>query len=541
MAAAIGNCVHVAGVLRFLNLARQVGYETVFLGPAVQIDRLLEAVEQQQPDMVAVSYRLTPEVGARLLAELCTKVEDKGLRQRRFVFGGTPPVAEQAKRIGLFEKVFSGDEPPDEVLAYLQGETQAGKAPQWGDTLLERVALKAPYPLLRHHYGQPTVAATVKGAEQIAEAQVLDVLSIGPDQNAQEHFFRPEEIQPQLDGAGGVPLRSAEDLRAIYEATRGGNYPLLRIYSGTRDLVQWAELAVDTIHNAWGAIPLCWYNTLDKRSERPPPQSIAENLAAMRWYAERGIPVECNEAHHWSMRDAHDTVGVVAAYLGAYNAKAVGARTYVAQYMFSSPAATSPAMDLAKMLAKIELIESLHDKNFSSIRQTRAGLLSFAPDLHVAKGQLAAATVVQLAIEPQIVHVVGYSEGDHAATAPEVIESCRIVHGVIHNCLTGMPNMLSDQLVQERKEELVAEAHVLLEAIGSLGAGSTDPLTDPQVLARAINVGLLDAPHLAGNADAAGKLVTAPIDGAIRAIDPESGELITEKERVAIIMQGMGE
>ena len=41
LAAALGNCVHVAGVLHFLNLARQSGYETVFLGPAVEVDRLI--------------------------------------------------------------------------------------------------------------------------------------------------------------------------------------------------------------------------------------------------------------------------------------------------------------------------------------------------------------------------------------------------------------------------------------------------------------------------------------------------------------------
>ena len=541
VAAALGNCVHVAGVLSFLDLARQVGYQTIFLGPAVDVDRLVAAVQEHQPEMVAVSYRLTPEVGGRLLRELKAKLQDCGLTDRRFVFGGTPPVAQEAERVGLFEKVFGGDESPHEVLAYLKGEAQEETTQRWGDTLQERVARQAPYPLLRHHYGQPTVEATVEGARQIAEAQVLDVLSIGPDQNAQEHFFRPDEMKVELDGAGGVPVRSAGDLRAIYEATRCGNHPLLRIYSGTRDLIKWAELAVDAIHNAWAAIPLCWYNTLDGRSNRPPEQSIAENLAAMRWYAEHDIPVECNEAHQWSMRHAHDTVAVVTAYLGAYNAKAAGAHTYVAQYMFNSPAPISPVMDLAKMLAKIELIEGLHDERFSSIRQTRAGLLSFAPDLQVAKGQLAASTVMQLAINPQIVHVVGYSEGDHAATAPEVIESCQIVHGVIHNCLTGMPEMVDDCAVQERKQELVAEAQILLEAMQSLGDGSADPLTDPQVLARAIKIGLLDAPHLVGNPDAAGQLVTAPVNGAIRAIDPDSGESLSEQQRVSLIMSDMEE
>ena len=184
------------------------------------------------------------------------------------------------------------------------------------------------------------------------------------------------------------------------------------------------------------------------------------------------------------------------------------------------------------MLAKIQLIESLHDHDFTSLRQTRAGLLRFAADMDIAKGQLAASTVVQLAIEPAIIHVVGYSEGDHAATANEVIESCRIVHGVVRNCRTRMPEMTADPTVQERKEELSSDANLLLEAIKSLGDGHGDPLTEPEVIAQAIEIGLLDAPHLAGNPDAAGKLTTAPVDGAIRALDPESGEVLTEQESI---------
>ncbi len=532
VAGALGNCVHVAGVLSFLNLARSVGYETAFLGPATSVAEFVSAIEKHRPELVAISYRLTPQVARTLISELQQSLSERELLDRRFVFGGTPPVAQVAKKSGLFERVFSGEDGPEEVLAFLRGEEREGGQEGWGDTLLERVANKQPYPLLRHHYGQPEVSTTVQGARQIAEAEVLDVLSLGPDQNAQESFFRPEEIVLEQSGAGGVALRSPDDLEAIYEATRTGNYPLVRIYGGTRDLIKWAELAVETINNAWGAIPLCWYNTLDGRSDRPPRQSIAENQQAMAWYAQRGIPVECNEAHQWSMRDAHDTIAVVAAYLGAYNCKAVGADTYIAQYMFNSPAATSPVMDLAKMLAKIELIESLHDDGFTSLRQTRAGLLSFAADMDIAKGQLAASTVVQLAIEPVIIHVVGYSEGDHAATASEIIESCQIVHGAIRNCRTDMPDMLSDSAVQERKEELVSDANLLLADIKSLGMGQSDPLTEPEVIAQAIEIGLLDAPHLCGNPDAAGKLTTAPVDGAICALDPESGNVLTEQERI---------
>jgi hypothetical protein len=50
---------------------------------------------------------------------------------------------------------------------------------------------------------------------------------------------------------------------------------------------------------------------------------------------------------------------VVAAYLSAYNARAFGVGDYIAQLMFNSPPGLSDAMDLAKMLAVIALIEPL--------------------------------------------------------------------------------------------------------------------------------------------------------------------------------------
>src|SRR5262249_14187167 len=59
--AAIGDCVHVAGVVNFLNLAEELGYRTVCLGPAVSLDTLLANVEDLDPALVAVGYRLTPE------------------------------------------------------------------------------------------------------------------------------------------------------------------------------------------------------------------------------------------------------------------------------------------------------------------------------------------------------------------------------------------------------------------------------------------------------------------------------------------------
>ena len=42
--ASVGNCVHVAGVAHFLNLAEDEGYDTLFLGPAVSVDKVIECI-----------------------------------------------------------------------------------------------------------------------------------------------------------------------------------------------------------------------------------------------------------------------------------------------------------------------------------------------------------------------------------------------------------------------------------------------------------------------------------------------------------------
>jgi methanogenic corrinoid protein MtbC1 len=42
VAAALGECVHVAGVTKFLRLAEAAGWRTIFLGPAVPVERVLE-------------------------------------------------------------------------------------------------------------------------------------------------------------------------------------------------------------------------------------------------------------------------------------------------------------------------------------------------------------------------------------------------------------------------------------------------------------------------------------------------------------------
>lgn len=510
VAGALGECVHVAGVMNFLRLAEAAGWRTVFLGPAVAVEALLEAARREQADLVGVSYRLTPETGERLLGDFAEAADDLRSAGVRFAFGGTPPIAERARAMGFFEQVFDGTEPPDAVLAYLKGQTRAqAAAADFPQTMVERVAWKAPYPILRHHFGLPTLDATLDGIAKIAEVHALDVISLGIDQDAQEHFFHPEQQDARRKGAGGVPVRSADDYRALYQASRRGNYPLLRSYSGVDDFIHLAEMYVETINIAWCAIPIFWFNRMDGRGPWDLEGSIREHQQVMAWYGARGIPVELNEPHHWGMRDAPDVVSVVAGYLSAYNAKVFGVRDYIAQLMFNSPPGLSDAMDLAKMLAILALIAPLAGPDFRIWKETRTGLLSYPLDDDAARAHLAASVYVQMALKPHIVHIVGHTEAHHAATADDIIAASGMARRAIDNALRGQPDMTADPAVQARKEELIREARAMLAQIAALAEpGVADPLIDPATLARAVTSGLLDAPHLKNNPFARGTVVT---------------------------------
>ncbi|NIM94728.1 MAG: methionine synthase [Anaerolineales bacterium] len=536
VAGALGECVHVAGVVNFLRLAEQAGWRTVFLGPGVSIDEFVDAARRERANLVGVSYRLTAETGELLLGEFAEAADELRASGVRFAFGGTPPIADRARELGFFERVFDGAQPLEATLAYLKGQTaEAGVAADFPQTMVKRIFWKAPFPILRHHFGLPTLESTLNGIKRLAEASVLDVISLAVDQDAQENFFHPEWQKPRARGAGGVPVRSPNDYRALYKASRQGNFPMLRTYSGTRDFIQLAEMYVETINIAWCAIPLFWFNQMDGRGPYELVDSIRIHQQVMEWYGEKGIPVELNEPHHWGMRDAHDVICVVSAYLSAYNARAFGVNDYISQMMFNSPPGLSDSMDLAKMLACLQIIKPLEGPNFHIWRQTRTGLLSYPLDPIEARGHLAASVYLQMALNPHIVHVVSHTEADHAATADDVIEACGLARRAITNSLSGAPDMSADPAVQSRVEELISEAQITLDSIRALAQDDkVDPLTEPGVLAHAVTLGLLDAPHLRNNPFAPGQVETL-IDerGACVAVNKETGEPISEVERVA--------
>jgi len=538
--ASLGNCVHVAGAVHFLSLAEDEGYKSVFLGPAVSVDAVLKSIEENKPTIVTLGYRLTPENGVTIVRELIEK-SAKLTHTPIWSFGGTAPVAEKVRELGFFDVIFDGTDDIDDSITFLR----TGKLPDKSSAELfaadfrGRLAQKTPYPLLRHHFGLPSYEQTREGVTEIAESRVLDIISLGIDQNTQQYFFHPKDRKPEMDGAGGVPVHDADGFEKLKEASLCGNYPLMRCYSGTADVLRLAELLCKTIANAWCAVPLCWYNELDGRGDRPVKTSMEEAQQLIAYHGKNGpfgapgVPVELNEPHHWGLRDAHDTISVAASYISAYNAKKLGVCDYISQYMFNIPNSLSFSMDLAKVLAQIELTESLADDEFRVYRQTRAGLPFLSGDEAVAKGQLAATTALQMSVKPHIIHVVGYSEALHAATPQVIIESCKIVRGVVRSTLSGNAEAQHDPRVKTRCSELISEANYLLNFIKEEYSDiSDDPLADAAVLSDCIKRGILDAPHIVKGGEFKGTLQTRVRDGKCVAWDIDSERVMDEATRL---------
>ena len=119
LGASIGSDVHVAGLLNFLELAKNEGYETVNLGAAVPISRVIESIEKEKPTIVALSYRLGAVALSNLLDEFAKGIEKIGVSDKiDFIFGGTTETSEIAAQSGIFKKIFDGSEEEEDVVLF---------------------------------------------------------------------------------------------------------------------------------------------------------------------------------------------------------------------------------------------------------------------------------------------------------------------------------------------------------------------------------------------------------------------------------------
>jgi hypothetical protein len=180
----------------------------------------------------------------------------------------------------------------------------------------------------------------------------------------------------------------------------------------------------------------------------------------------------------------------------------------------------------------MDMVEPLQNEDFKVWRQSRIGLLSHPLDPDAARGHLAAATYLQMALKPHIYHIVGHTEAHHAATADDVIEAGKIVRRSIENAM-GAPDMTADKDITKRRKELVRDATLLLDAISRLaGPEADDPLADAATLTRAVTSGLMDAPQLRNNKFGCGAMKTSIVHGASVTVD-KKGKPIPESKRIA--------
>ncbi len=529
MVGAIGKCVHNLGVENFAEWMEDqgLGYVAVKLGPAVPIQEVINKIREARPEVVGVSMRLGDLHVDKLITEFIEAATRYGLHPResgiRYSFGGLRPAAnlvramtgqpleedrfvrhnEQHHDLETITREYAHKEHFQGFFALITDDfvtmeelenfalnlpsKRAEKPIQWSDSLVERIHQVEEYenrPIIRAHIGiaAETIEPTVKAIEKLADAGVLEIVSLAPDQTSQEllaKFIRGEEDPSKyLAGQGGAPIRTIEDLKRLKAVTQRGNYPMTRIYTGTDELVALAHLWQEYLNICFPAVPIFFYNELDGRGPISIRDSFDEHFQTIEYWAEMGKPLEINDPHQWGLRYASDDMQVTDHILCAVIALKKGIKNYVMQMMFELPPEISAMDDLAKMKAAYELAEPLtRHFEFNIIRQTRSGLPSFPPNLNQAKGHLAFGIHTQLYMQPHILHVVTHSEAHHEASADDIIESCEITQQVCWDFIKGnVPEIWSDPTMVWRKQELKQGAmYNVLH--GALLGGYDGPIT----------------------------------------------------------------
>ncbi|MBE7469652.1 MAG: glutamate mutase L [Anaerolineales bacterium] len=529
MVGAIGACVHNLGVENFADWMEDkgIGYISVKLGPAVPIPEVVNKIREARPEVVGISMRLGDLHVDKLIGQFIELATQYDLLPRqsgiRYAFSGLRPAANLVRAMtgvplepdpftpvgerhydlealaaefkkkenfqGFFELVADDFITMEELEDFAQHRAHNRQVEQvaWSDYLVERIRQvreREDRPIIRAHIGiaAETIDPTVQAIHKLAEAHAFEIVSLAPDQPSQEmlaKFIRGEEDPDKyLRGQGGAPIRTLEDLSRLKAATQRGNFPMTRIYTGTDELVALAHLWEEYLNICFPAVPIFFYNQLDGRGPISIRDSFTEHYDTIRWWAERGKPLEINDPHQWGLRYASDDMQVTDHVLCALIALKMGIKHYVMQMMFELPPQISALDDLAKMKAAYELAEPLTRRyDFHIIRQTRSGLPSFPPNLYQAKGHLAFGIYTQLYMEPDILHVVSFPEAHHEAKAEDIIESCELVKQVCWDFKKGhVPNIWTDPVLMARKREL-KEGAMYNILHGALLGGYRGPVT----------------------------------------------------------------
>lgn len=560
---------HTMGVHAAAALLRDSGYRVIISPKQIEdaLDKIsaesnqkliVKWIKENNIRHVGISYRLDTDDAVNIVGRLIALLKKEELFEsgtslvQSIYFAGLTPACDRIeKEYGGRIRTFRGGESAEETLLIMgvpeeeipshitegckydkelfqfgrelikKGEykflkpLERNKYPEFGtekDTLVARLDHNFQggfQPLMRAHSGPYSAEMTREQClkeyndwcRDLAEAGYLDILSIGSSQLSQSNFG--ENWDGRVNG-GGVPVNSEQEYKDIWNAAKP---MLVRTYSGTKKVLQMAEIYERTINNAWNALSLWWFNELDGRGPNSLYVNLKEHIETIRYIASIGKPVETNVPHHFAFRGCDDITYIVSAYLAAKMTKKCGVKTFILQNMLNTPRSTWGVQDLAKSRAMLNLVKELEDETFRVILQTRTGLDYFKPDIEVAKVQLASATAMMDDIDPkniyspEIIHVVSYSEALFLATPDILNDSIKITRQALNeyrrlkkNGLT--PDVMTDD-IKERTERLENSARKIIHAMEK----QIQNLYSPEGLYIAFVAGWLPVPELWSDSD----------------------------------------
>jgi len=209
--------------------------------------------------------------------------------------------------------------------------------------------------------------------------------------------------------------------------------------------------------------------------------------------------------------------------------------------------------DYAKMKAALVVSRFVRGNNNLWV-ETRAGLPYFRPHEQKAMEQLVTTSLLQMYLNPSLMHVVSDCEPRHAALPDDIIRSVKLALTAIEHYKTnrhGLPDFDNDRRVQNRVVELVNEAGLILTAIARLGgyegdrimghdgfriwedeAHSLDQYITPQTLVKACENDILAAPGVIYKPFGS-DIITAPFENGRYVLDKVTMEQVSEKERLS--------
>ncbi len=593
---------HTQGLFNFTRIAREADFDVLSLPPGSGTDEILEHIRNYDPEFIGFSYRLSPDIGLDQMSHIVHRISEHNLlvrsngEKRKIAFAGLPAAVdlvtgslssydimgikqsqEPLDSVGIvLDYLGVYDERREKIIKSAKVRLTPAKIKEL-DSLAEIAAVDIPIepplntpseeakksytarirevwpqrPIIRTHYGEPgeTIAPTVKGIEKIAEAGVVDEISLGSSDLSQRYYNEPEKWAGKKND-GGVPYKNFHDLLLLREAARRGNYPSVKPYSHVVNLESFVDecIKADMLTGSHQAVPLFWFNKMDGRGPVDVSQSIKEHIRTVKKLTGYNIPVEMNDPNHWSSRWASDAVVVADYGLIASVMMACGVSDMVLQMQFNKPKETGDYGDIAKFLAALELVRKLtpSDMAINVWIEARTGIEHFKPDLEVARKQLARSTILQMLLNPHALHLVSYCEALYAAKPEDIIHSSGIIRKAVkiyHKNKEDLRKYINIPEIQERKEYLLKESMFLLKEIAKLNPEYNDGtintmyryLSDGDTLYEALKRGYMSAPGIFTEPFREKALLTHTdiiTGGMINSIDPKNLASITEEDRI---------